>query len=78
MYPLYMSQYHSVLNLLHFHRLSENIKTEIYKTVIFPVVLCEIWYLVLWEEHGLRVFGKRVLRRLYGPMRNNRRLEKIA
>ena len=38
--------------------LSKNIKIEIYKTIILPVVLygCEIWSLTLREEHRLRVF----------------------
>jgi hypothetical protein len=42
-----------------------------YKTVILPVVLygCETWSLTLREEHGLRVFENRVLRRIFGPKR---------
>jgi hypothetical protein len=41
------------------------------KTVILPVVLygCETWSLTLWEEHRLRVFENRVLRRIFGPER---------
>jgi hypothetical protein len=37
----------------------ENAKINIYKTIIFPVVLygCETWSLTLREEHRLRVFG---------------------
>jgi hypothetical protein len=44
---------------------------KIYKTVILPVVLygCETWYLTLREEHRLRVFENRVLRRIFGPKR---------
>jgi hypothetical protein len=40
-----------------------------YKTVILPVVLYwhEIWSLTLSEEHVLRVFENRVLRRIFGP-----------
>jgi hypothetical protein len=43
-----------------------------YKTIILPVVLygCEIWSLTLKEEHGLRVFEERVLRRIFGPKRD--------
>jgi hypothetical protein len=35
----------------------------------FPVVLygCETWSLTLREEHRLRVFENRVLRRIFGP-----------
>jgi hypothetical protein len=42
-----------------------------YKTVILPVVLygCETWSLTLGEEHRLRVFENRVLRRIFGPKR---------
>jgi hypothetical protein len=28
---------------------------------------CETWYLTLREEHRLRVFENRVLRRIFGP-----------
>jgi hypothetical protein len=40
-----------------------------YKTVILPVVLhgCETWSLTLREEHRLRVFENRVLRKIFGP-----------
>jgi hypothetical protein len=31
---------------------------------------CETWSLTLREEHGLRVFGNRVLRRIFGPKRD--------
>jgi hypothetical protein len=43
-----------------------------YKTVILPVLLygCEIWPLTLKNEHWLRMFEKRVLRRIFGPKRN--------
>jgi hypothetical protein len=51
--------------------LSGNVKVKIYKTIILPVVLygCETWSLTLREEHGLRVFDNRVLRRLFGSNR---------
>jgi hypothetical protein len=45
---------------------------RIYKTIILPVVLygCETWSLTLREEHRLRVFKNRVLRRIFGPKRD--------
>jgi hypothetical protein len=51
--------------------LSKNIKIRIYKTIILPVVLCgcETWSLTLREEHRLRVFENRVLRKIFGPKR---------
>jgi hypothetical protein len=64
--------YHSVQSLLSSRLLSSNGKVKIYKTVILPVVLygCEIWSLTLREEHRLWVFEKRVLRRIFGPKRD--------
>jgi hypothetical protein len=49
----------------------KNLKNKIYKTVILPVVLygCETWSLTLGEEHRLRVFENRVLRKIFGPKR---------
>jgi len=43
-----------------------------YKTVILPVVLygCETWSLTLREERKLRVFENRVLRRVFGPKKD--------
>jgi hypothetical protein len=51
--------------------MSKNLKIKIYRTVILPVVLygCETWTLTLGEEHRLRVFENRVLRRIFGPKR---------
>jgi hypothetical protein len=52
--------------------LSRNIKVKIYKSIILPVVLygCETWSLTIREEHRLRVFENRVLRRIFGPKRD--------
>jgi hypothetical protein len=52
--------------------LSRNLKVKIYKTIILPVVLyrCETRSLTLREEHRLRVFENRVLRRIFGPTRD--------
>jgi hypothetical protein len=52
--------------------LSKNLKIRIYKTIILPVALyrCETWSLTLREEHRLRVFENRVLRRIFGPKRD--------
>jgi hypothetical protein len=58
-----------VQNLLSCRLLSENLKIRIYKAIILPAVLygCETWSLTLREEHRLRVFENRVLRRIFGP-----------
>jgi hypothetical protein len=54
---------------------------RIYKTIILPVVVygCETWSLTVREEHKLRVFENRVLRRIFGPKRDGVwRMEKAA
>jgi len=50
----------------------QNLKIEIYRTIILPVVLygCETWLLTLREEHRLRVSENRVLRRIFRPKRD--------
>jgi hypothetical protein len=42
------------------------------KIIILPVVLCgcETWSLALREKYRLRVFENRVLRRIFGPKRD--------
>jgi len=64
--------YHSVQNLLSFSLLSKYLKIKIYRTIILPVVLygCETWSLTLREERRLRVFENRMLRRIFGPKRD--------
>jgi hypothetical protein len=60
---------YSVQNLLFSRLISKKVKIKIYKTVILPVVLYgwETWSLTLREEHRLRVFENRVLRKIFGP-----------
>jgi hypothetical protein len=64
--------YHSVQNLLSSRLLSKNTKIRVYRAIILPVVLyrCETWSLTLREEQRLRVFENRVLRRKFGPTRD--------
>ena len=63
---------YSVQNILSSSLLSKNLKIKIYRTIILPVVLygCETWSLTLREERRLTVFENRVLRRLFGPKRD--------
>jgi hypothetical protein len=73
--------YHSVQNLLSSHLLSKNLKIRMHKTIILPMVLyrCETWSLTLREEHRLRAFENMVLRRIFGPKRDEvTRMEKIV
>jgi hypothetical protein len=60
--------YHSVQNLLASHLLSKNIKIKIYKAIILPVILCGCK--TLKEEHRLKVFENRVVRRIFGLKRD--------
>jgi hypothetical protein len=61
-----------VQNLLSSGLLSKNVKIKIYRTIILPVVLygCETWSLTSREECRLRVFENKVLRRIFGPKRD--------
>ena len=64
--------YHSVRSLLSSRLLYKNLKTKIYRTIILPDVLygCEAWSLTAREERKLRVFENTVLRRIFGPRRD--------
>ena len=59
-------------NLLSSSLLCKNLKIKIYRTIILPVVLyvCETCSLTFREERRLRVFENRVLRRVFGPKRD--------
>ena len=56
--------YYSVHDLLSSSLLSKKLKIKIYRTIILPVALygCEAW--------SLRVFENRVLRKVFGPKRD--------
>jgi hypothetical protein len=63
---------HSVQKLLSSRLLSKNIKIGIEKIIILFVALygCETWSGTLREERRLRVFEKRLLRRIFEPKRD--------
>jgi hypothetical protein len=65
--------YHSVQHLLSPSLLSKNLKIKVFtcRTIILPVVYgCETWSLILGEERRLRVFENWILRRIFGPKRD--------
>ena len=64
--------YYSVQNLLSSGLLTKYIKIKIYRNIILSVLLhgCETWSFVLREERRLMVFEKRILRRIFGPKRD--------
>ena len=59
-------------NLLSSRFLSKTLKIKIYRTIILPIILygCETWPLTFREERKLRVFENMVLRRIFGPRRD--------
>jgi hypothetical protein len=58
---------------------AKNLKIKIYKTVILPVVLygCETWSLTLRDEHRLRLFENRELRKIFGRKLHNDELHSL-
>ena len=59
-------------SVLSYSLLNKNLKIQMYKTIILPVVLYgrENWSLTLREECRLRVFENRLLRRIFGSKRD--------
>jgi len=46
-------------------------KIRTHRTLILPILYgCKTWSFTMKEEHRLRVFENRVLRRIFGPKRN--------
>ena len=66
------ARYYSLEKILSSHLLSKKLKVNTYKTIILQVVLycCETWSLALREEHRLRVFENKVLRKIFGAKRD--------
>jgi hypothetical protein len=57
-----------LLDLLSSHVLSENVKIKIYKTILYVLFCMGVNLgLTIREEHRLKVFQNRVLRRIFGP-----------
>jgi len=52
--------------------LSRNLKLKIYKSLIRPVVTyrCEAWTLTTRDEQHLRIFERKILRKLFGPVQD--------
>ena len=60
--------YYSLEKILSSRLLSKKLKIKTYKTNILPAVLygSETWSFTLREEHRLRVFENKVLRKIFG------------
>jgi hypothetical protein len=52
--------------------LPKNVNIKVHRTIILPVVVygCETWSLKFREERRLRVFENRLLRRIFGPKKD--------
>jgi hypothetical protein len=48
---------------------SENIQTKVYRIISFPVVFygCGTWFPIVTEEHELRLFKRKGLRKTFRP-----------
>ena len=64
--------YYSLEKMVSSPLLTKKLKVNTYKTIILPAVLygCETWSLTLREEHRLRVFQNKVLRKIFGGERD--------
>ena len=65
--------YYSLEKILWSHLLSKKLKVNTYyKTIILPVVLYgyKTWSLFLKEEHRLRVYENKVLRKIFGAKKD--------
>jgi hypothetical protein len=53
--------------------ISRNSKLQIYRPSVRPVVTCgsESWTLTVGEERALAVFERKILREMYGPVKEN-------
>ena len=64
--------YYSLEKILSSRLLTKKLKVNTYKTIISPVVLYgyKTWSLTLKEEHRLRVFENKVLRKIFERKRD--------
>jgi hypothetical protein len=58
--------------ILFLRLLSKNVELRIYRTITLPVILYEreVWFLILRNEHRLRVLENEMLRRILGPKKD--------
>jgi hypothetical protein len=53
--------------------LSSSTKLKFYRTLIIPVVIyaTETWTLNISDENALRIFERKIIRKIYGPVRED-------
>lgn len=64
--------YYSLLTVFKSKLISRNTKLQVYKSLIIPVLTygSETWTLTKKEENRLRVFERKILRKIFGPIRD--------
>jgi hypothetical protein len=64
--------YHAYGTPMKLRALNRSSKLKIYKSLIRPVVTygCEAWTLTNRDEQNLRIFERRILRKIFGPVQN--------
>jgi len=65
--------YYANRQLVNSSLISRNSKLQIYCTLVRPVVTygSESWTLTMEEERALTVFERKILRKIYGPVKEN-------
>jgi hypothetical protein len=66
--------YYANRQLVNSSLISRNNKLQIYRTLVCPVVTygSESWTLTMEEERALVVFERKILRKIYGPVKENK------
>jgi hypothetical protein len=65
--------YYANRQLVNSSLISRNSKLQIYRTLVRPVVTygSESWILAVEEKRTLVVFERKILRKMYGPVKEN-------
>jgi hypothetical protein len=65
--------YYANRQLFNSSLISRSSKLQVYHTLVRPVVTCgsESWTLKMEEERALAVFERKVLRKIYGAVKEN-------
>jgi hypothetical protein len=65
-------RYYAYGKLIKSRALNRSLKLKIRKSLIRPVLTygCEAWTLAIRDEQHLRIFERRILRKIFGPVKN--------